>query len=555
MQYDFKVIHIPGVTNLIADALSRILCVVGTEKMIVNVEVSTAQTDIKLPTQTNTSMITTSSSSTLQKRKRRGKSAEKLPASRSILTPPDSDEINALATPPVVLARLIEGRQNLTPHQRFEVVHNADVGHNGIERTIQRLRMADMLWDGYSKDVESFIKECAVCQKVRLNQPVISPALAVTCRWEPFECFAIDVVGPLPIDSQQYQYVVVCIDLFTRYVELIPVKDNSAASIAKSLFQLFGRYGMVREIQSDNGGNLASGVIDELMKWMGMKHRYTLPYRPEANGIAERVNSSLLKHLNGFIMELRIKPDWSVVLPLVQRIINATPHVSIGTTPVRMIYGDRMTTNQGLLEPLPGPHPGNITVEGHIQDLNASLKMLHAAAVKHQQREVQFRLADTPTNPTKYAVGELVLASYPVRPTDKLTPRWFGPLKILSVKNQTYECQNLADNVVTKLFIKRLKPYREDPIMSAQAAALVDKDQYLVNAILSHRFQSGKRKSVSRLLFKVNWIGFSASQIDEIPWSRVRNNLLIDDYIGAHPELAKFAGNIAHEPLPPNVPV
>jgi hypothetical protein len=312
---------------------------------------------------------------------------------------------------------------------------------------------------------------------------------------------------------------------------------------------------MVREIQSDNGGNLASGVIDELMKWMGMKHRYTLPYRPEANGIAERVNSSLLKHLNGFIMELRIKPDWSVVLPLVQRIINATPHVSIGTTPVRMIYGDRMTTNQGLLEPLPGPHPGNITVEGHIQDLNASLKMLHAAAVKHQQRDVQFRLADTPTNPTKYAVGELVLASYPVRPTDKLTPRWVGPLKILSVKNQTYECQNLADNVVTKLFIKRVKPYREDPIMSAQAAALVDKDQYLVNAILSHRFQGGKRKSVSRLLFKVNWIGFNASQIDEIPWSRVRNNLLIDDYIGAHPELAKFAGNIAHEPLPPNVPV
>lgn len=47
----------------------------------------------------------------------------------------------------------------------------------------------------------------------------------------------------------------------------------------------------------------------------------------------ERLNKEILRHLRGLVFDKKIKDDWSMVLPLVQRIMNATLHVSTGVSP------------------------------------------------------------------------------------------------------------------------------------------------------------------------------------------------------------------------------
>jgi hypothetical protein len=101
------------------------------------------------------------------------------------------------------------------------------------------------------------------------------------------------------------------------------------------------------------------------------------------------------------------------------------------------------------------------------------------------------------------------------------------------------------DNKVTEYFIDRLKKYIVDPDYTDVEIALIDKDMYIPNAILSHRFV-GDKEQVSKLLFKVNWVGYDPEVVSELVWKEMRNNRLMHPYFDLHPQLEKFRDNIAH---------
>jgi transposase InsO family protein len=129
----------------------------------------------------------------------------------------------------------------------------------------------------------------------------------------------------------------------------VPTKDATASSAAKAILQLFARYGLPKEIQTDKGMQYCADVIEQLLAFFEVNHRYTLPYRPQANGLVERPNKEILRHLRAIVMDKRVRKAWSLYLPLVQRIMVYQPHESLGTYPARLLYGDAITPNRGLL--------------------------------------------------------------------------------------------------------------------------------------------------------------------------------------------------------------
>ena len=71
---------------------------------------------------------------------------------------------------------------------------------------------------------------------------------------------------------------------------------------------------------------------------LGYKHLVVVPYRLQANGLAERRITEVMKYLRLGIGEA--KENWSHYLPLVQHIINYAVDESIGTQPAGVIFGD-----------------------------------------------------------------------------------------------------------------------------------------------------------------------------------------------------------------------
>jgi hypothetical protein len=167
-----------------------------------------------------------------------------------------------------------------------------------------------------------------------------SPEYHAIEAYEPFEEVSLDSMVNLPIDARGNRHILVVIDNFTKFVELFPVKDLSAETAAECLLQVCCRYGFISFLRSDNGGQFVADVFAQLVKLMGSKQILTVGYRPQANGIVERANAEVKRHLVAIVNSKRIHNMWSLGLPIVQRILNTTIHSVTGYAPCTLLYGD-----------------------------------------------------------------------------------------------------------------------------------------------------------------------------------------------------------------------
>lgn len=82
---------------------------------------------------------------------------------------------------------------------------------------------------------------------------------------------------------------------------------------------------------SDRGANFMGDVCVE---FCGTDQVLTVGFRPQANGIVERVNGEIVRHLQTIINEKNWSNRWSSALPLVQRILNSSVCEPTGYAPI-----------------------------------------------------------------------------------------------------------------------------------------------------------------------------------------------------------------------------
>jgi hypothetical protein len=107
-------------------------------------------------------------------------------------------------------------------------------------------------------------------------------------------------------------------------------------------------------IRSDRGTQFVNGIISQLLCLLQIDHELSLAYSMEQNAIVERANKEVMRHLTAIIFDRRISDVWSSeYLPLVQRIMNAKVHDTIGVSPAELVFGTAINLYKGLLLPIP----------------------------------------------------------------------------------------------------------------------------------------------------------------------------------------------------------
>ena len=432
------------------------------------------------------------------------------------------------------LSRCLAGRD--LPHGEDIIsVHNAVVGHFGVKKTVELLRESGKEWDSMMKDVDDFIKSCPTCQKVRLGQGNMAAAVKTTVVKEPFSVVALDTIGPIPEDAYGFKFIIVLLDCFTRFVELVPAKDVTALEAAQALLTVFGRYGMPKAVRSDNGSQFTAQVVSNLLHLMGVGREYTIPYRPQSNGLVERSIKEVLRHLRAMIMDQRSGETWSLLLPLVQRVINSTPHTTTGVAPIRLVYGDAVTPNRCMFLDEGGEGDDEpeeqSSVEDYVQRLNASSKRLILASQQHQERVISEYLATCPEDPTEFEVGKYVLVSYPERPPSKLHPVWQGPVVVVAKNGVKYDVQDLSTMEIKSVHVTRLKAYNPAQTDDPRSVAAADTSEYVVDSIVDHR------RVNEEWTFRVRWSGYGPSDDTWLKRADLRDVSQFRAYLLAHPEL------------------
>lgn len=185
-----------------------------------------------------------------------------------------------------------------------------------------------------NKEISTWTRQCIECQRAKIHRHNKSPLASYTPTNSRFEHLNIDIVGPLPI-SNDYRYILTCIDRFSRWPEAYPIKDQTAETIATTLINNWiARFGIPSKITTDQGRQFESQLFHQLNNMLGIKHLRTNAYHPQANGMIERFHRTLKAAI-----KCRNNKNWTQELPLILLGLRSTYKNDIQATPAEMIYG------------------------------------------------------------------------------------------------------------------------------------------------------------------------------------------------------------------------
>jgi len=126
-------------------------------------------------------------------------------------------------------------------------------------------------------------------------------------------------------------------DIFSKWVELIPLRKATAAQVQKVFRErILGRVGIPRKFVCDNGTQFTSRILKEYFHTIGVEIQYTAPYCPQENP-TERTNRTV-KTMIAQLTE-GDQSSWDELLPEIALAINASVSDSTGYSPAFLTQG------------------------------------------------------------------------------------------------------------------------------------------------------------------------------------------------------------------------
>ena len=422
--------------------------------------------------------------------------------------------------------------------------HNSNVGHHGVERTLQKLQSSGNNWTNMRQHVRTQIAKCPCCQMMSQVAPQIRSNPFTLSHSKPMHSLAIDTIGPLPEDEKGNKYLIAIIDIFSRFLELYPAVDTTAVSAAEAILQHTGRYGTPSLLISDAGSQYVNEIISQYLSLMGTDHHITLAYSKQENGIIERSNKEILRHLKAIIFERSILSKWTKSLPLVQRIINSSVHDSIGVSPAQIIFGDSLNLNRGFIVSVEDKEKfdSEVILTEYSKDMIERQAEIIAIAQKHQ-KQVNEQYIDSKNKKykdievTTFPVNSYVLLGYPDTslkkgPPNKFMLNWQGPYRVISYIGNNYTVLNLGTMKQETVNIKRLKQFLTDDDVDPQQVANQATQRAVVERIVSHTGNPNYRK---KMKFEIKWLGYGPEENTMEPWtSEIWNLEVMHEYLRAN---------------------
>ena len=144
-------------------------------------------------------------------------------------------------------------------------------------------------------------------------------------------------------------YVLVVLDDFSRYSETrcLTTKSEAPEAVLEVLRSWERQHNRkVKAIRTDGGKEFKSD-LDAEVKRSGMDHQLTVPYCPQQNGRAERLNRTLMEKTRSMLLHAHMpKVFWAEALQTANFLRNATYMAQLKDTPEFLFTGKRTDSDR-----------------------------------------------------------------------------------------------------------------------------------------------------------------------------------------------------------------
>lgn len=310
-------------------------------------------------------------------------------------------------------------------HMLLRLAHDDAVygGHLGIRKTFRKL--ARFYWPKMLAEVESYVKSCDTCQKFK--NPTGPPAglLHSIPVSEVFEHIHLDIMGPYTSTFNGNVYVITATDALSKWAFAKPSQRVRTKELIKFVEdEILTIHGMPKRIITDRGTQFTSIEWQEFISKLGIEHKLTSSYHPQANGIDERLNGTLSRILRCYVDANQER--WDEHLKWALYVYNTTQHESIGYSPYQVLFG--MDSRSPLKPGLPGAE----TIRPSLTKIRSQIRtdIIHQNKVSQERQK---RFYDKHRSPVKLFVGQLVYIKIHAPPTHlskKFFFKWDGPVVV-----------------------------------------------------------------------------------------------------------------------------
>ena len=299
--------------------------------------------------------------------------------------------------------------------------------HPGVYRTYCNLR-GMFYFPNMLREVKEYVKSCPDCQRRKGSTPRHASLKSFPEATHPLERVSADLID-LVGSSTRHRYVLVIIDHFSRFLQLVPLRRKDAESVTEAFIKEYVTlFGPPRALQTDNGTEFTNNLFSEVCKLLSIRTAFTTAYYPQANGLVERSNRVIKDALATLVQSRPAK--WPEYLPQVRLALNTAIHRSTGEQPLYLLTGHHTNfpigpTNQVTFQVQP-----DHTIADHLRVARGI-----AVEASRRAREGWARTYDKKVRGgLKTDIGTLVMRknnqSTQGQAGGTLKDRWIGPSRI-----------------------------------------------------------------------------------------------------------------------------
>lgn len=277
--------------------------------------------------------------------------------------------------------------------------------HGGVRKTLSKIKTR-YYWPGMAKEIKKYVKVCEICQTCKPVNYVLRGEMGQPKDPQaPWKMISVDLVGPLPRSKGGFSFILVVLDVYSKFVLLHPLKRATAETVIKFLEQnVFLMFSVPSVVICDNGSQFIAKKFKDFLKDYNTRLWYTASYLPQANPV-ERVNRSIKCALRGYVKDNH--STWCKFLPHVGCALRTAIHGATQFTPYYLNFGQEMATSgqdhlvDSTLETL------NLRSSDRITTLNKLRGKVKANLVKaYQEYSSRYNLR---SRKITFEVGDLVL--------------------------------------------------------------------------------------------------------------------------------------------------
>ena len=227
-------------------------------------------------------------------------------------------------------------KQQVSVAQCKEVLWHRRYGHLGTQN-LQKLAR-DKLVDNFDFDASKDIDFCETCVEGKHHRSQFKSNGATHTK-EPLGLVHSDVCGKIGTRSLGgANYFLTFIDDKTHYVwvYILKTKDEVFKYFLdwKTQAENFSGH-QLKVLRTDNGGEYTSKEFENYLKSEGVRHELTVPKTPEQNGVAERLNRTLVEAVRSMLIDANLPHKfWAEGLSTAVYLKNRSPAKAVkGMTP------------------------------------------------------------------------------------------------------------------------------------------------------------------------------------------------------------------------------